>query len=440
MVTIINRKIIYTCVPVFRHLSKNFLIVYTRINRGDILYSNVNDLIMKKYILFLVVTFICLWKVTIANAANDGKTVTVEITKDTTIYVRHLFKDVKLYADFGTNGGNFFDKNNKSLNPKNHVYVLRDKEKTEGIRLVFKENDIKERQIDVKFYGQDSEGNCLLSDIYTVIVNIKPQTVKTEKPSNNNLTTPEKSHDEGKDKNIEISNNFYIDLVLILFIVLLFVVGFICVKNLNKKIASLEIRGTKTEEKEIDIEQIKKKVVSGIKSAELANRISDDDIYKLINSASIQTYIQNMVAKKVEEIVSERMNELNNGIMQEAVVEKNKVEKIITEPILQKEFKKKYADFCFNGNNEAIIEIRDLGENSKFGMFTIIFDDSSVAKYTINPNTLKSTLEDIAILNNYAIIDNIPPKFSSIKVLDEGEMSLNGKYWKVTKKIKIELI
>jgi hypothetical protein len=105
-----------------------------------------------------------------------------------------------------------------------------------------------------------------------------------------------------------------------------------------------------------------------------------------------------------------------------------------------KEFKKKYADFCFNGNNEAIIEIRDLGENSKFGMFTIIFDDSSVAKYTINPNTLKSTLEDIAILNNYAIIDNIPPKFSSIKVLDEGEMSLNGKYWKVTKKIKIELI
>jgi hypothetical protein len=90
-----------------------------------------------------------------------------------------------------------------------------------------------------------------------------------------------------------------------------------------------------------------------------------------------------MVAKKVEEIVSERMNELNNGIMQEAVVEKNKVEKIITEPILQKEFKKKYADFCFNGNNEAIIEIRDLGENSKFGMFTIIFDDSSVAKYTM---------------------------------------------------------
>ena len=57
-------------------------------------------------------------------------------------------------------------------------------------------------------------------DIYTVIVNIKPQTVKTEKPSNNNLTTPEKSHDEGKDKNMEISNNFYIDLVLILFIVI----------------------------------------------------------------------------------------------------------------------------------------------------------------------------------------------------------------------------
>ena len=159
---------------------------------------------MKKYILFLVVTFICLWKTTIANAANDRKTVTVEITKDTTIYVRHLFKDVKLYADFGTNGGNVFDKNNKSLNPKNHVYVLRDKEKTEGIRLVFKENDIKERQIDVKFYGQDSKGNCLLSDIYKVIVNIKPQTVKTEKPSNNNLTTPEKSHDEGKDKNMEI--------------------------------------------------------------------------------------------------------------------------------------------------------------------------------------------------------------------------------------------
>ena len=441
---------------------------------------------MKKYILFLVASLISLGQAAIANAADDGKTATVEITGDTVIVVRNLFApETKLYGDklpgnqfpYGGSGARFLNNTNELNKGFESIekYVIR--EENEGsIKLKFNKDNIPSNELTFKFYAAKynaTYGWCPdPKDFYTVNIIIKPKrepkqeskqepkqepgdtiVVGNQKASINSsylilsLFKPDTASVVGQDKKNAESYNYYIDLadvVLLLLVILLFVAAFIYVKKLNIKIASLENMATPSggKEIEVDIEKIKKEVVSTIKSAELAKKISDDDIRKLINSAGIQTYIKEIIAKKAEEAVSKGFDEINKANASRQKVEPEQPKKIetVTAPVLQKELKKMYADFCFNGNNEVVVETRDLSESSSYGMFTIIFDNSQTARYTINQNTEKATLEDISILNNYADIENIPPKYSSIKVLEDGEMVLSGRYWKVTKNIKIELI
>lgn len=405
---------------------------------------------MKKYIVLLVVFFICCGQYLSATEKRDI-TIAVNAEKDTSIIVRECFKNCKLYGDTYTDGnikkkygGDHFDTKNQHLNGDNANIIKRD---DNGIYIELKKEFLESKQgntILAKFYGtyhSSQFGWCASSNENEYILRIKVEKIKEETPEI--PATPEISATPASPATPDvieqikegIEHNWGIVLVVAL---LLFALLYFRQKRLEKKISDLESRkeesNSTNDKNEVDINKIKKSIITELQSGK---KLSNDDIKSIVNHPDVKKGINNVVSK----IVEEYMQKDNKPVAQNN--ERTYVgNHTISNTNRPNPIRYRYADFYLDENNTAVVESRDLSDNKEYGMFEIILDDSNMwnAKYTINRSKEKATLEDISILSKYAEIESVPPKFNSIEVIEEGEIQQNGAYWNVTKKIKVRLI
>lgn len=103
-------------------------------------------------------------------------------------------------------------------------------------------------------------------------------------------------------------------------------------------------------------------------------------------------------------------------------------------------FVEKYADFYVEGD-AILVDQRDLSDNHAEGMFLVkIQNGASRALYTVNTFKQKAILEDVLGFARYVNLREIPSTYSSVKVLNEGELVKSGASWKIVKKMDVKLL
>lgn len=433
---------------------------------------------MKKHIVLIVALLICCGQsaFTKTKATKVKKDVTIHVNadKDTIIIVRELFKDCKLYGDKiiiekdkingnPTYGGFYFDQRNKDLN-KDHSDKI--KQGNNGIYIELKKGFLKTKQGDtittiflgttydqtLNKYNNPKGWSPDENTLYTLNIAVKKEENKSEIKQTQSTVNDTNSKIDAdtigggtivppskSDIIVQTKEYFKDNWHFVLVVALLFTLLYFRQKRLEKKISTLEARNeestSKNFENEVDINNIKKSIIAELQSGK---KLSNDDIKNIVNHPDMKKGIINVVKEKVEEYMQKENKQVVQNNNEQTYVEN----KTIANTNNPNSIRYKYADLYLDENNTAVVDCRDLSDNKEYGMFEIILDDSNIgnAKYTINKSKEKATLEDISILSKYAEIESVPPKFSSIEVIEEGEMQQNGAYWSVTKKIKVRLI
>lgn len=432
---------------------------------------------MRKYILLLVIFLLYSGQYVVANNfENEVPTPKVTVYTDEvgkTINLSEILQGKKLYGgkkpSGKTYGGYYFTDNNKTLNKESRIFNCIKRDNTNGIWLEFTQEILeKEGTHKLSFYGtyykNRTEGwSCDEKSKYSVDVTIEkrsiPQTSKTDivptdiggnsketitasdtiigvsgdtiiiKRSNDTKVLPFKD-----DIKIRAKEYFKNNWCSVLIVVILFALLYFHQKKLEKKISNLEARKeeptSKSDKNEVDINKIKESIIAELQSGK---KLSNDDIRNIVNHQDVKKGVINIVKKIVEEYVqkeNKHTTQARNGLIDSDCTGGH-----------TRGQQKKYADFFINEKNEIGVENRDLSDNKEYGMFVIIIEDldHGYARYTINSNKESTTLEDISLLNQFAEIDNIPSNFSAIKVIEEGSICKNGAFWKVSKKVKVEL-
>lgn len=309
------------------------------------MYPSIKYNTMKRNIFILFIGLFG-YHIAVFGESHDTDTITrqVEIQSDTTIIVRDLFgADCKLYGDkivlekdqsielssddgkhkrtekytvYGGEG-NGFKNRIIELNADNSKYVINNG--TDGICIKLSYSDlITNAPLNIRFYGaihyNTSDGWCRnKKQIYSVTI-VKKEGGKIIEPVEEPIAVPvDKETDAILDdiynriKDIEKSNNLNQDFEYCIYTIfaifaIIIIIMFICINKQNKKIKKLTNRTEKqTNTIDINNETIRQIVNSSINSKDLANRISNEDVYNVINRSEIQLYVQTIIAGKVDE-------------------------------------------------------------------------------------------------------------------------------------------
>lgn len=426
---------------------------------------------MKKNIFILLIGLLSCQLAVFAQKPSV-KTIDVEIKSDTTIVVRELFgADCKLYGDKiileedkskellsndgkqkqkeiytvygGTNEG--FEKRIKELNPSTSQYVVNDNEKGVCINLSY--NTLINSHLNIRFYGAihyntlkektNSNGDKYWSadgwcrnrrTIYSVniikkspgdrpndIGSIASDTAQIVNPGieNNNFETIIQKHCSSLRDEIYRKFGFVMAIVCLVILVSL-IVFFIYVKKIFNKIKKLKTEGSQSTQKSgnINLEKIKQDVISKIQSKDLAQRISNEDIYNVINRSDIQLYIQTVIAGKIDEYL--RNNKIADPVPAGISSGSNQ-----QPPVVQSELrttKVKYDNNCFVVSDDSENKIFEIYSNNGEYYYTIV-NDSSIRK---------EMLGFITAFSGYVETRQISPIPSTVEVIREGRLIKNG--------------
>lgn len=219
----------------------------------------------------------------------------IHIQSDTTIVVRHLFDNCELYGDKfgnerygGSNGG--FEKIMKEINSENNHYCSYDEKN--GVCIKLKYDDIKSDSLIIKFYGAKHLDNGWYPDKY---LNYSVKIVKMPHHKNN----------------LDLLGIFCIALPVFIFVIIcLIIIIVVRINVLSKKVNNLSVNKTQLLQKteDINIDNIRQVVISGIQSQDLIQLISNDDIHDVINRPDIQLYIKNVITCKVDDYLRDKVN------------------------------------------------------------------------------------------------------------------------------------
>ena len=423
---------------------------------------------MKKNIFILLVGLLNCQLAVFAQEPQK-RTIDVEIYSDTTIVVRELFgADCKLYGDkiileedkskellsndgkqkqkksYTVYGGTneLFEKRIKELNPSTSQYVVNDNKKGVCINLSY--NTLINSPLNIRFYGAihyntltektnsngdkywSADGWCRNREtIYSVnIIKKSPSDRPNDKDSiaseiaqiaDNNFETIIQKHCSSLRD--EIYREFgFVKAIVCLVILASLIVFFICVKKIFNKIKKLKTEGSQSTQKSenINLEKIKQDVVSKIKSEELAQRISNEDIHSVVDRSDIQLYIQTIIAGKVDEYL--RNNKIANSIPTDI-----NGSSYLQPPVAQPELRTTKVEYRADNNCFVI------SENSQNKIFEIYSINGDYYYTIVNDSSIrKEMLGFITAFSGYVETRQASPIPSTVEVIRDGRLIKNG--------------
>lgn len=427
---------------------------------------------MKKNIFILLVGLLSC-QLTVFAQEPSVKTIDVEIKSDTTIVVRDLFgADCKLYGDIISIGS---DMNKVLASEKGEIQEARTYTKYGGesdytfnsrmqkangneeykkyvsrnengivIKLLY--NELPDTKLDLKFYGvlfdgvlkekknSNNETFWGANEWYRDVKNIYCISIIKQKQ-----IAAINDGAESKEKDIESSvsgeagelfasdvdsdglnsnkptNEFQI-LILLLLIISLFIVVFVRINKLNKGINTLlkNPQQSTLKSETINIETIKQTVISKIQSKDLAQRISNEDIYNVINRSDIQLYIQTVIAGKVDEYL--RNNKFTNPVPADISGGYNQ-----QPPVVQSELRTTKVEYRADNNCFVV------SENSQNKIFEIYSINGEYYYTIVNDSSIrKEMLGFITAFSGYVETRQTSPIPSTVEVIRDGRLIKNG--------------
>ncbi len=432
---------------------------------------------MKKSIFILFVGLLSC-QLTVFAEEPSVKTIDVEVKSDTIIVVRDLFgADCKLYGDiillesdmnkllaskdgmqqvtrtFTKYGGDSDDTFNSRMeiangNKEYKKYVSRN-EKGIVIKLLY--NELPDIKLDLKFYGVLFDGVLKekknrkketywgadewyrdKNNIYCISIIKQKQIaaindgaegkVKDIGSSVSGEAGELPASDVDSDGlNSKPTNEFQklersILLILLLSIISLFIVVFVRINKLNKGINTLlkNPQQSSLKSETINIETIKQTVISKMQSKDLAQRISNEDIYNVINRSDIQLYIQTVIAGKVDEYL--RNNKITNLVPAGISSGSNQ-----QPPVVQSELRTTKVEYRADNNCFVI------SENSQNKIFEIYSINGEYYYTIVNDSSIrKEMLGFITAFSGYVETRQTSPIPSTVEVIRDGRLIKNG--------------
>lgn len=432
---------------------------------------------MKKNIFILLVGLLSC-QLTVFAQEPSVKTIDVEIKSDTTIVVRDLFgADCKLYGDiillesdmnkllasengeiqeartftkYGGDSDNAFNSHMETANGNKEYkkYVSRN-EKGIVIKLLY--NELPDTELDLKFYGvlfdgvlkekKNSRGITYwganewcrdLNNIYCISIIKKKQIAAINDDAESKVKDIESSvsgeagelpaSDVDSDGlNSKPTNEFQklersILLILLLLIISLFIVVYVRINKLNKRINTLlkNPQQSPLKSENINIETIKQTVISKIQSKDLAQRISNEDIYNVINRSDIQLYIQTVIAGKVDEYL--RNNKFNNPVPADISSGYNQ-----QPPVVQSELRTTKVEYRADNNSFVV------SENPEYRIFEVYSANGKYYYTIINDSAIRRNLLSIIAAFSKCIDHRLDsPIPTTVEVIKDGQLIKNG--------------
>ena len=425
---------------------------------------------MKKNIFILLVGLLSC-QLTVFAQKPPVTPIDVKIKSDTTFVVRELFgADCKLYGDiilqeedktrqrasedgtqkdtlsytkYGGDKESYFEQRMKEANGNNDEYKNYVSRNDEGIVINLEYDNFPVTGLKLNFYGvlydkvlrqkngewSSSEWYRDLNNIYCVSISkqekVASESVNVESEgelsAGDNASEVTASDSKTDEDNSEQTNEIQRSiesklLILILLIICLFIVVFVHINRLNKRINTLlkNPQQSPYKSEDINIEQTKKTVISKTTADELVQRISNEDIYNVINRSDIQLYIHNVIAGKVEEYL--RNNKIANPILAGNSSGYNQ-----QPPVVQPELRTTKIEYRADNNCFVI------SENSQNKIFEIYSINGEYYYTIVNDSSIrKEMLGFITAFSGCVETRQASPIPSTVEVIRDGRLIKNG--------------
>lgn len=244
----------------------------------------------------------------------------------------------------------------------------------------------------------------------------------TSPPKNDTIVASNNSEtDKGETTNSGRKQNTYSIKDVLLPVLFLIVLGliirlFISVNKLRKEVKSFDVNKAKSSLKseDINIEQIKKAVISKTTADELVQRISNEDIYNVINRSDIQLYIQTVIAGKIDEYL--RNNKIANPVPAGISSGSNQ-----QPPVVQSELRTTKVEYRADNNCFVV------SENSQNKIFEIYSINGEYYYTIVNDSSIrKEMLGFITAFSGYVETRQTSPIPSTVEVIRDGRLIKNG--------------
>lgn len=415
---------------------------------------------MKKYIFILLVGLL---NCQLAIFAQKPKYIEKKICvcSDTTIIVRELFgEDCKLYGDsilreddrtkkrfskdrtmsdtcsytkYGGDSNDLFNKNMKEVNWNKEEYNKYVSRNGKGIVIELNYKNIPpDTGLNFRFYGalyddvlrnKNSSWSSLewyrdKMTIYCVLITKKDTTVTEIPPADPVAGYNTNGSNDDETKSLQTAKLIVriLTIIFILTIICLFIAIFVHINKLNKKIILLQNNQKQSprQSEYIDLDKIKQTLISKIKSEELVQRISNEDIYGVVARSDIQLYIQTIIAGKVDEYL--RNNKITNPIPAGISSGSNQ-----QPPVVQSELRTTKVEYRADNNCFVI------SENSQNKIFEIYSINGEYFYTIVNDSSIrKEMLGFITAFSGYVETRQASPIPSTVEVIRDGRLIKNG--------------
>ena len=233
--------------------------------------------------------------------------------------------------------------------------------------------------------------------------------------SNNSETNKGETTNSGRKENTYSIKDVLLP-VLFLIVLGLIIRLFISVNKLRKEVKSFDVNKAKSSLKseDINIEQIKKAVISKTTADELVQRISNEDIYNVINRSDIQLYIQTVIAGKIDEYL--RNNKIANPVPAGISSGSNQ-----QPPVVQSELRTTKVEYRADNNCFVV------SENSQNKIFEIYSINGEYYYTIVNDSSIrKEMLGFITAFSGYVETRQTSPIPSTVEVIRDGRLIKNG--------------
>ena len=400
---------------------------------------------MKKNIFILLVGLLSC-QLTVFAQEPSVKTIDVEIKSDTTIVVRKLFgancklygdiilleadktkdraskdgkiRDKRTYTKYGGDKEQFFERYMKEANNGSEEYKNYVSRNNDSIVISLKYDNFPDTVLKLNFYGvyfdpvlvKYTDGSWNSSGYnrdpnkkYCVSI-IKQTPVIPGTPVNPvNPVIP--------DTPVGL-----MELILILLFASIFIVLGWCINKLNKRINTFINTQKQSPQKseDVNIEKIKKDVISKITSDELVQKISNEDIYNIISRSDIQLYIQTVIAGKVDEYL--RNNKIANPVPADINSGYNQ-----QSPVVQPELRTTNVEYRADNNCFMV------SENPEYRIFEVYSANGKYYYTIINDSAIRRNLLSIIAAFSKCIDHRLDsPIPTTVEVIKDGQLIKNG--------------